>query len=340
MRRALVAAVALSFGFCLGVGQLAAAQGAGGIGVAVPYTDSDGITRGTVMVKDVADPFTGFATGQDPQAGSRYVDLTVVYEAADDQTFDAQPYYILLRSTDGHLYQPGYVPRPSDAKIPDLQGQTMAPGNRISGAVGYVLPTGATVADVLFQPSGDRSIVLANLVPTPGPAAGTAVPYTSDDGSSATITVKVDDPASDSDPSQPAADGSRYVGLNVAFENTGDAPFSAGPDRILLVDTSGNLYYSTYVPRQQGVKVPVLESQTMASGNRISGFVGYTVPADATIASVQYFPQSDRMITLADLQGGGATPSGSPVPGASAAPVASPAPEVSASPAASAGTAQ
>ena len=336
MRRALAAALSLCLGLCLGIVHLAAAQGPGGVGVAVPYTDTDGITHGTVMIKTVTDPFTDFSPGADPAAGSKYAELTVVFEAADDQSFDAEPYNIVVHTTDGHLYQPGYVPRPTGAKPVDFQGQVMDPGNRISGAIGYLLPADATIDDIRFQPSSDRSIILADLVPTPGPAAGTAVPYTSDDGDKATVTVTLIDPVADADIAQPAADGSRYVGLHVAFDNTGDSPFSADPNRLYLIDTTGAYYYPGYVPRVQGVKSPNLEGQTMESGDHISGFIGYVVPADATIARVEYFPDSYRLLTVADLQGGTTTPP----PATSPAPEASTTPDAVPSPDPSAGTAQ
>ena len=71
MRRASVAALSLSLGLCLGIVPLTAAQGPGGVGVAVPYTDSDGITHGTVMLKTLSDPFVDFTPGSDPATTKR-----------------------------------------------------------------------------------------------------------------------------------------------------------------------------------------------------------------------------------------------------------------------------
>jgi len=154
MRRAFAGALALSIALSAAAVHVAGAQG--GVGTAVPYVDTDGINHGTVTIKELDDPFTGFDPSQPAEAGSRYVEMIVVFESSDDQSFDVQPYYVVVRSTDGHLYSQAYVPRPSDAKYPVLQGQTMGPGNKISGAVDFVLPADAKIADVWFEPSSDR----------------------------------------------------------------------------------------------------------------------------------------------------------------------------------------
>jgi hypothetical protein len=69
------------------------------------------------------------------------------------------------------------VYRPSDSVIPDLQAQTMAPGNRISGFVGFEGPADAVIEEVLYQPQSDRRVVVAD--PVGGGPAGTPAPVAS-----------------------------------------------------------------------------------------------------------------------------------------------------------------
>lgn len=44
----------------------------------------------------------------------------------------------------------------------------MAPGNRISGVIGYVLPEDAQLARVLYQPDSGRLITLAQSTTSQG----------------------------------------------------------------------------------------------------------------------------------------------------------------------------
>src|SRR5262245_8192232 len=177
-----------------GGASLAAAQDAQtGVGTPVTYVDPDGVTRGTVTISEVADPFEDFEPTRPPEAGTKYVLLTVVFEAAADQTFEVQPWQVVTQDTNGFLYAYGFVPRPADAVIPDLQGQTMAPGNRISGVIGYVVPDTAQIDQVYYAPASDRAITLVDLVPGGGAAPGQEVPFSNEEGASVAITTDVTD---------------------------------------------------------------------------------------------------------------------------------------------------
>ena len=260
---------------------------------------------------------------------------------------------MVLRATDGRLYQPSYVPRLPDDLSPDLQAQSLAPGNRVSGFIGYNVPADAVIDEVLYVDSGYRAVPLADLVPDAGPAAGTPVDYVTDDGAShGQYTISVADPFVDIDPAYPAEAGSRYVGLDVVATNPGEVPFQVTPNYFYLRDAGGNLYYPSNVYRPADTKLPLLEGQPLAAGDRISGFLGYVVPAEAPLVAVDLWPGSSRRVTIVDLVGGGpaptAAPAASPAPVASLAPVPSAAPTSAASlapvpsptPAQSAGTSQ
>jgi hypothetical protein len=312
-------------------GPLVSAQEAPTVGVDVPYVDAEGITRGTVQVREIGDPFTELDLDEPPLDDRRFVGLIVAFTAADDQTLEAHPNHVRLHDADGHLWHPASVPRPADAAIPDLEAQTMAPGNRISGFVGFVVPVGVGIDAVVYQPDSYRAIILADLAPGAGPAAGSEVPFTDEAGGAALLTAVVDDPVDGSDPDRPTEPGTRYVGLRVAVENVGDRMFPFDPYDVLLRDAAGHLYYSSYVPRLPEDPIPDLEAQRTAPGDRISGFIGFVVPEDAALVAVDYQPESDRRVTIADLAGGGE-------PGPEASPGPSAQPAVTPDPAASAGS--
>jgi len=324
MRRAFAGALALSIALSAAVVHLAAAQG--GVGVAVPFVDADGINHGTITIKEIDDPFTAFEPSQPPDAGSRYVEMIVVFESADDQSFEVQPYFVVVRSTDGHLYSSTYVGRPSDAKYPELQGQTMGPGNKISGALDFILPADAKIADVWFTPTSDRWVQLAAIDTSSWPTAGNPFTFTADDGSSVKVTVTQVDPATITDPNQPAHDGSRYEAISVVFENKGDRPYDSSPSYLYLVDTSGAVYYPNYLPLAENSSVALLDGQTLNVGDRVSGIIGYTLPTPAQVAEVLYAPRSDRQVTVA-LVGGSGPSEPTPAPSAVSepTPAASPA---------------
>jgi hypothetical protein len=314
-----------------GVSATTAQDGQPSVGTPVSYVDPEGIIRGDITVRELTDPFTDHDPAAPPAEGRRYVGLIATFQAALDQTLDAQPNGILLQDTDGNLYSYTYVTRPPDPVMPDLQAQTLAPDNRISGALFYDVPSEATLDRVVYQPSYDRLMELADLGGGAGPAAGEPITYAWADGSSATLTTAVLDPFTGNDPAYPPTEGTRFVVIQPVFENTGELPYYADPYDLALRDANGYMYGPSSVYQPQGAAIPFLETQTMSPGDRVSGYIGYAVPVDAQLESVIYYPESSRMVTVADLLGGGAPAAEPP---ASAAPAPTSAAPASAAPAA------
>lgn len=329
-----VAALLLVQGLLVGASPVAIAQD-DAAGPEVQFVGDDGVVHGTIQIKRLDDPFPEHDAARPPAEGQRYLGLIAVFTAADDQTFDANPSLIVARDTNGVLYPPSYVPRPADVIVPDLQSQTMAPGNRISGFVGYNLPADAVLQDVLYLPSTYRTMTLVQVSPVGGPPIGGPVPFDATDGSQATITLQMTDPVSGT--TNAPQEGMRFVGLDVVWENTGATVYDANPTELYLRTAAGDLFYPAGVYREDVSTLPDLAAQPLAPGDRISGFVGYQVPADAVVVAVDYWPESGRRAMIADLVGDGPVPTAGPVvtpaPAASASappPVASPTPGASA----------
>lgn len=340
MRRAArwsVAALVVMQGLLVGVSPVVVAQDAAG--PEVQFVDDEGLVRGVVQITELHDPFADFDPARPAGAGERYVGLIAVFTAADDQTFDTNPYYIVARDTDGYLYNPSYVPRPADVIVPDLQSQTLAPGNRISGFVGYTLPSDVVLQDILYLPSSYRSIPLVQIADVAGPPLGVAVPFTATDGSQSTVTLQLTDPVTGT--TSAPQEGMRFVGLSVVWENTGATVYDTNPGEIYLRTASGDLFYPTGVYREDVSVLPDLAAQPLAPGDRISGFLGYQVPTDAVVVAVDYWPESGRRAMISDLVGDGPVPTAGPVvTPAPAASVTPPPPVPSPTPGQSAGVSQ
>jgi hypothetical protein len=332
----------LPISMLVGIASATSAQG-DGVGPDVPISDEGGVTHGTVTVRELEDPFPGADPDRPAEQGERYVGLIVAFTAADDQTFDGRPDLVWLHDTDGWLYSPSYIPRPADVIQPDLQSQTLAPGNRISGFIGYAIPEAAVIDEIIYVPDSYRAIPLVDLRGAAGPPNGSDVPIVVSDGSQGLVTVTLEDPFGGVDPGAPPQEGIRYVGLTAAFENTGEVVFSADPSKLHLRAADGTLYWPTYVPRPADSIQPDLQSQSLAPGNRISGFVGYNVPEGATILGVDLWPETYRRVEVVDLVGGGEPPTTEttgPPETTAPAPEATPVPAASLVPAPTAGTGQ
>jgi len=270
---------------------------------AVPFQDLAGTTLGTILIREVADPYTDFEPTRPPAEGMRYALLTVTFEAAEDQPFPTDPRLIQLQDANGYLYTPTAVPRPADSVIPDLQSQTLAPFDRVSGVVGYVLPEDAPVVRIVYRGEGSRLIPISETGDGSAVAVGEPRTFSLADGTAlGTITVReVADPYTDHVPTQPPAEGQRFVLLTVAFDAAADQTLYADPRVLLLVDRNGSVYRPTRIAREPGELLQDLDIQPLSPEDRVSGVIGYVVPADAVLDGIVYNSEGNRFIPIADL---------------------------------------
>jgi hypothetical protein len=131
------------------------------IGTAVPYTDSDGGT-GQVTVREIIDPFTGVDPSYPVPDGSRYVYAALTFENTSDGAFHTDSYGLLLQDASGDLWSPEYVTRTGDTLVvPDLGSTQLAPGDRLTGAVVFAVPTDAQLTGLFSSPTGEQLLPLA-----------------------------------------------------------------------------------------------------------------------------------------------------------------------------------
>jgi hypothetical protein len=276
-------------------------------------TDVEGEELGTVTVEEVEDDFEGYAAGYEPAEDARYVLLAVAFEATGELPFDANPGRLVLRAADGFHWLPYSFAR-EEENPPQLQAQTMSPGNRISGVVGFQVPVGVDLDSVYYQPESSRLILIAQLSedPAPGPALEDEIQYSSvtvEGAEGIVIVSDLEDPFEGLPEGAVPAEDARYLIMSISFEATGDQPFDAAPSALLLRDTDGFLWAYASVPREDDT-MPELQSQTLSPGNRISGIVGFQIPEDAELAELFWQPESGRLIRLVDFQAEGGSPLG------------------------------
>ncbi len=293
---ALLGSLALSVAM---VAPVAAQQGS----EPVPYLDDQGNQLGTILVREFLDPYTEYDPGAPPAEGSRYAVLSLVFEAAEDQAFPADPYQVQLQDTNGYLYYSQWVPRPADTVVTDLQSQTLSPFDRISGHIPFVLPAEAEIARIVYRGDGRRIMPIADVGVTTSVAVGEPKVITDLVGTPfGSVTVReVIDPFLDFDPNGPPAEGHRYVLLDMVFDATDDQAIGANPTSVGLVGADGMIYWPTWVPRPQPFLLQYLESQPLSPGDRISGVVGFAIPDGVVIDYIVYNNEGNRFLPLTDL---------------------------------------
>jgi hypothetical protein len=301
--------VLLISGFPLGSASQVAAQDEG---VAVPVTDEEGADVGSITVTEVIDPFTDFDPAYAPEEGGRYVAVNVAFDADAGNRFEISPYTIVLQDDAGFLWNQGSMPLPDDALVPELSSQTLGPGSRVTGVVGFVVPEGREPARVWYQPESSRAIPLLNLSGEEPPALGETVSIVDSEGGSGSVTVsEVVDPFTDIDPGQTSPEGARFVMLSLVYENTSDGRFFVEPYGLLLRDEDGNLWNSTSVTRLEETElIPDITSAQLAPGDRLSGAVVFVVPEGIGLAGIYTSPVSGQLVQLADLESGSADEAG------------------------------
>jgi hypothetical protein len=287
-------------GFPLGSASLVAAQE----GDAVSVTDETGAAVGSITVTEVIDPFTEFDPAYPPEEGGRYVAVNVAFDADAGNRFDIAPYAIVLQDDAGFFWNQASMVLAEDALIPELSSQTLAPGSRVTGVVGFVVPEERSPARILYQPESSRVIPLLDLTGEELPALGEAVSIVDSEGGTGSVTVaEVVDPFEDVDPTQGQPEGGRFVMVTLVYENTSDGRFFVEPYGLLLRDANGNLWSATSITRLEETElVPDVTNAQLAPGDRLSGAVVFVVPEGTGLAGIYTSPVSGQLLQLADLE--------------------------------------
>lgn len=146
---------------------------------------------------------------------------------------------------------------------------------------------------------GSRNAVYARQEAGPG----IAVPVANTEGVTVgSITVTdVADPFTAYDPNYPPEAGMRYVAATVAFDADAGQRFDIQPSSIVLQDDQGYITNQAYISLPADALIPIVSSQTLSPGSRITGLVVFSLPEDRSPARVLLQPQGNQLVLLADL---------------------------------------
>ncbi len=312
MRKTLTLLIALTALFSGTIASISAQTGtpeaAGG---AIPVIGSDGQPTGTIVVDAILDPFKDFDPSNPPQRGFHYVGVTLTVNAT--AAFPAG--YFSLVDVDGFVYQQAYVYRGNTDALPDLDLSSLTPGSSVTGSVFFQALDGVKTGLVLYQPSYQQLVTIADLRDSTV-APGTPVNVIASDGSPAgTITIgDVQNPLKDYDASNPPQRGFSYIGVTVTVQNTASTPLTVDPSSFQLYDSEGFAASSTSIYRSQEATTALPDLQygtSIEPGQTVTGFIGFEALTGSEPGMIVYAPSSDRHIRVAEFGSGGATPGGS-----------------------------
>ena len=283
------------------------------------FLDAEGVEQATISVSEVVDPYQEFVAGSEPAPGARYVALTVVFENTGVDAFEARPDHFVLQDASGYMWTQTTIQRDAEATIvvPNLQSLQIAPGDRVSGLIGFEIPEAAALDRLYYQPESTRLLTIEDLgaQPEAGPSVGAETTVEASEAGTQGVfsVVELEDPFTGYPEGYEPEDGTRYVLVTITAENTGSAPLPVSPSDIVLRDSMGFLWGYTSVQRGEDIVVPDLQSQDLAPGSRVSGVVGFQLAENVAPADVFYEPESGRIIVLAELTSSdGATPPATP----------------------------
>jgi hypothetical protein len=155
-------------------------------GEPVVYVGNDGAELGRISVARVVDPFRRFPNAAQPEAGERYVVVELRVENTGAAPLAIDPNAFILRGVDGFLYRPDEFLQRALREEADRRGRRaatpvaatptaggeepdvlaegeLAPGQARNGAIAFAVPEAAVLTHVLFAPTSDRLLILAEL---------------------------------------------------------------------------------------------------------------------------------------------------------------------------------
>lgn len=149
-------------------------------GTVVAHLANDGSPLADISVLGVVDPLEDYDPSSAPQRGFRYVGVAISYtnNSAKPFTLDASRFSVTDREGFSYSSYGVYRTPEGEAAFPSLSYSEVAPGSTVTGMVSVELINGAMIKDVLYIPTGDRRIRLAEYGPndTYTPPTMAAVP--------------------------------------------------------------------------------------------------------------------------------------------------------------------
>lgn len=287
------------------------------VGTAVSWVGNEGTELAKVTVTDIADPFKDYDRSSPPERGYHFVLITVTVDNTGTAPVTVDPFAFDLVDADGFVAHSTGLYRSADATAanPDLQSGDVAPGDSVSGVVGFQVFNGVEIERVVLSPDSSRLVTLVDQRTKRTPL-GTAVTVLGTDGTEvAQVTVNdLTDPYQDYDPSSPPQRGSRYVVIDVVVANTGTRTLSVAPYSFYLVDTDGFVVNPTYLNRTDTTDMPDFPGGDLEAGAAMYGIIAFQLLNGTKVDSILYTQSAyDQLVVVGEPAAGGA-PKPKPTP--------------------------
>lgn len=135
------------------------------VGTAVPFVGPEGDEQARLTVAEVVDPFDGYDDFSAPDRGTRYVMVRFDIENAGARPLQLDPSAFAVQDADGFLAFPesiSLLPEVAE-RTPLLGYDEIAAGGAVSGSLVFQVFNGVDPIRIVYQPSRDRLLILADL---------------------------------------------------------------------------------------------------------------------------------------------------------------------------------
>ena len=242
-----------------------------------------------ISAVSVADPATPGIL-YEAETGKKLVAVEVIISNISGEVLSINPLYANLLDSEGFVYEPELGGADSQLNTMDL-----FPGEQVRDWISFKIPENATAANIKYmtEPFGSN-FLQASLMPPPADHQQSTVSLTPNTQPSklgdiveqygySISATNVEDPAAPSIIYEPKQ-GQKLVAVEVVLgNNSGVEPLSVNPLNSYLVDSNGFVYGAELGGRDDQIAVMDLNV-----GEKIKGWISYTIPEGAVPASVKY----------------------------------------------------
>lgn len=148
------------------------------VGAAVSFIGPEGDVLARLAVAEIVDPFDGYGDFSAPDRGTHYVMVRFEIENTSARPLQVDPSAFAIQDAEGFLAFPESV-----SLLPEVEEQTpqlgydeIAAGGALSGSLVFQVFNGSDPIRIIYQPSRDRLVVLADLREIGNAGAAGAVP--------------------------------------------------------------------------------------------------------------------------------------------------------------------
>jgi hypothetical protein len=130
----------------------------------VTFVNEQGDEVAQITVEEIIDPFDDYEEGYEPERGARYAAVRFTIEATGEDPVPVSSSNFSLQDSQGFWLGTTTVTRTAEqeSEAPPLEDTELAPGDSASGLLTFIVFEENAVDQIIWQPTGDRLITLAD----------------------------------------------------------------------------------------------------------------------------------------------------------------------------------